>query len=316
MKMASTLIMLCLSSFVGLCSFPGLFFAVSTVIGFALQCKEKVISSNIYGIFISSVCTPMSLVAGAKSGCHIYSEITCNFPYANGYLGDVMNFPLQSCKLILKLLITLQSFDRYILICKPHLKDGLTIIRAVGAISICFLVGVSNWLLDDQSRKAWMDNGVTENEWYTLASIQRKNENISMPAIEIAYSTYELLFTSIPCIFAIYSNFCIKVELEKACAFVSNERRSEKFARITRLSIYLTALLVSFFVVDLIAQGNVMYHKITYVVNVSTMTNSKAMKILYHPIKRLINHLTDSIYCIHSFLVAFVFFWFMKNISA
>ena len=45
------------------------------------------------------------------------------------------------------LLVTVQSFERYIIICKPHLKEGLTLPKMIFSLVSCLLLGILKGVL-------------------------------------------------------------------------------------------------------------------------------------------------------------------------
>ena len=102
----------------------GLVLSCVALRAYILQLRRKASSSNISGLVILLSCIFNIIVSECKIGrvlYWLYEERADVTPFSHLDAVSLCGRATQN------LLVTVQSFERYIIICKPHLKEDLTI---------------------------------------------------------------------------------------------------------------------------------------------------------------------------------------------
>ena len=313
----------CFQGSSSLVSILGILFGLFTLSRFVKQSQESPNSANIYGIILCSVCVLNLVSVEGITVCSLYSIVQdSDWDSVNVQVEEYFDVVFHSSKVVLKLIVITQSFDRYILICQPHMKHILSMRKSLLASLCCFIIGGLNWFLYRKSDDDfWDQNEVGKDLWslfvikthsdYKLGSnqhFQLRGHRKSMPATLIAYPIYHLLLSLLPCIFGVFFNHCTKRELRKACAFVNNQRRNAKFARIIKLSSCLTRMLLFYLIVDVANQISILYENVNYAKQIETTDDVAAN--YYQPVRRIFEMVDFFCYSLQATFISALFFWF------
>ena len=228
-----------------------------------------------------------------------------------------------SARVTQNLLVFVQSFERYIIICKPHLKEGLTISKMIFSVVVCLLLGFLKGYLHYRAMVAFEQSKYLDDATFQMAKYAREDngfietilDKISVTAGIIADLVYYLLVALAPCIIGIYLNWRTAKELRKACKFVDTKERKGKYSRIMTMSSLFTYLLVFYFLIDLMRQFNSIYHIMDFI-------NSSGWERLFkkfievnhsmYSIKSSIDSFIFAAYSVQSFFISCVLVWFKR----
>ena len=302
-----------------LISLPGLYLAGVMLYRFVLQCRENRISANVYGIILAIVCILNLVFIDITCGSNLAEDLGDVFTVKKSVkpvyflLDDFLEITVHTFKVVQKLIVIAQSFDRYILICQPQVKHILTVVQASLISFACLVLGVLNWFLHFKSSSDFeKGNTVFERHWHNLIfGYAVESDDLYVPVSMIAYPIYHFVVSLIPCILGIYFSWCTKVELKKACAFVNNERRNEKFARIMKLSALFTWLHLFYLLVDIGYQANLLYDMVQF-----TKPHKRPRERLYNFKNfywQIIDRFVFLLYALQSPIISYIFFWFMTK---
>ena len=335
-----TTIKYCLYGAAAIISIPGLILACISLQYNITQYRNKALSSHVYGIALSMICILSSFINESKL-CrrfvkfyeyHTYG-LRWDHAWGEDYIDAQLDVAFHTWKFMKKLLIIAQSFDRYVLICKPHLKHILTIPKSLLAICVCLSLGVLNWFLDYRAGKDFLGSAEFKagfflyafgphGRWCTRGNILNDKEidksyESFIPPTYFAYSTYHLFIALVPCVLGIYFNWSITKDLKKACAFVDNARRNIKFSRIMKLSSFFMYMVVFYFLVDLIHQVGLIYKLIVFVISFDDENEYDNLwyrfSYLKHPAYGLMDALNFTLYSFQTIWISTIFVWFIMN---
>ena len=273
---------------------------------FSKLCKQSPNSANLFGIIICLLCLLNHFAILGEICCKevatIFVKMTMTISKdIESYFAAIF----RGSNVTLKLLVVAQSFTRYILICKPHLKHILT--RVMGLVTALFCVilgGVDQFLY----YKCYADHVMAMKLDFLVFAEDDSEEY--MPKMLVVYSIYHFFVSSAPCIFGIYFNRDTAVELRKACAFVVHERRNAKFARLMKLSLYFTRMLVFYAIVDVANQIEESYRLIGHMENMRFFSAVESWK---NPVRRSVEMICALFYSFQSTFILSVFYWFMTK---
>ena len=299
--------------------------ALVSAIGLVLSCvafqahylqRKKASSSNISGLVVSLACILNSIIAECKIGfyLHLYHN---TFETRFSYLDIIFH----SGMVTQNLLVTIQSFERYIIICKPHLKEGLTLSKMTFLLVLCLLLGILKGFLHrhtvlEYDRSEYVSEAVFSLISNDAITQDKMADKVYITAGIIANTVYYLFLSFAPCLLGIYLNWCTAKKLKKACVFVNTEERKEKFSRIMTLASLFTYMLVFYLLVDFIHQFNALYFMMSFITTTGWERYENNLiettPQIHYSTKSLIDTLVFAVYFIQSFFISSILFWFKR----
>ena len=281
-----------------------------SLIRFGKQYKQSPNSANLFGIIICLLCMVNHFAILSEIGCDVVIRVFFELKKSGEAkkVEHCFEAIFRGSNVTLKLLVVAHSFTRYILICKPHLKNLLTRAMSLVVGLVCVILGGADQFL---YYKCYSDQVLALK--FDFLIFERDDDdgtNVYMPTILIVYSIYHFFVSAAPCVFGIYFNRDTAVELRKACAFVVHERRNAKFSRLMKLSLYFTRMLVFYAIVDVASQIEESYRLVGHV---GQMTFSTAYESWQQPVHKSFEMICALFHSFQSTFIVSVFYWFMTK---